>query len=108
MFLMLAMPGRAPRPRDRALSGLSGGPPFGGRAVGAGDNFHQMAVGVVEIEAAAAVEVVDLAAPVAVEIGVECDAGLFDARQRRVEFLLSNEKGVVLSLELCGIRKVQR
>jgi hypothetical protein len=79
---------------------IAGGcPPFRGGAVWAGDEFHQVAVRVVEIQAAAAVEVVDLAAAVAVEIGVERDAGRVDARQRGVEFRLADEEGVVQSAE---------
>jgi hypothetical protein len=55
-----------------------------------------VAVGIVEIAAAATVEVVDLAAPIAIEIRIEGDAGALDAGERSVEFLLGDEKGVVL------------
>jgi len=97
-----------PAPRKQgegvpSLSGLRVGPPFGDRAVGAGDDFQEMAVVVLEIEAAAAIEMVDLAASVAVEVGVERDAGVFDAGQRAVELVLAQEKGVVSAAELGSI-----
>ena len=72
--------------RDGSPSGLRVRPPFGGRAVGSGDELHQMTVGIVEIDAATIVKMIDLAAPGAVEVGVECDARTSDARERGVEF----------------------
>src|SRR5215471_3639470 len=82
-----ADPSPQPSPRKRgegvpSLSGLRVGPPFGDGPVGAGDDFEQMAVGILEIQASAAIEMVDLAASVAVEVSVESDAGAFDAGQR--------------------------
>src|SRR5262252_3066356 len=52
---------------------------LGDRAVGLGDQLHQMAVGIVEIDAAAAIEVVDLAQPLAAEVRVVLDAVGADA-----------------------------
>ena len=72
-------------------SGLRICPPFGGRAIGPRDQFHQMTVRIVEIDAATIVKMIDLTAPGAVEVGVECDARTFDARERGVEFLLADE-----------------
>ena len=67
-----------------------------------------MAIGIIEIDAAAAVEVIDLTPPGTIEIGIKCDPGGFDARQRRIEFALADEKGVVLSAEVGGIGVVER
>src|SRR5215469_14484930 len=50
-----ALSPQAGRGRAR-LPGLRFGPPFGDRPVGARDDFEEMTVGVLEIEAAAAVE----------------------------------------------------
>src|SRR5580693_5641027 len=74
-------------------------PPAGGRlyllgrvAVGAGDDFHQVTVGVVEIDAATAVQMVDLAGLGAPRIGVIPDALSADAGERRVELGVADKE----------------
>jgi len=67
-----------------------------------------VAVGVFEIKASAAIEVIDLTTPVAVEVGIKYRARVSDTRERRVEFLLTDEEGVVPTAELGGLREVER
>lgn len=70
--------------------------PLRGRAVGLGDQFEQVAVGVVEIDAAAAIEVVDLARPLAAEVRVVRDAGGADARECGVELGFADQEGIMI------------
>jgi hypothetical protein len=69
--------------RTTAIARSLGSSSLGDWAVGLGDQFEQVAVGVVEIDAAAAVEVIDLARPLAAEIRIMCDAGGADAGECR-------------------------
>jgi len=81
--------------------------PLGDRAVWAGDQFKQVTVRVVEIDAAAAIEMIDLARPLATEICVMLNAGGADAGERRVKLLFAYQEGVVLRAESLGVRKIE-
>src|SRR3954447_21161050 len=74
-------------------------------AVGLGDQLHQVAVGIVEIDAAAAVEMVDLARPLAAEIRIVGDARGADAGEGRVEFHLADQEREVSRVEVRGVDK---
>jgi hypothetical protein len=62
-------------------------------AVGVGDYFHHVTVGVVEIDAATAVQMIDLAGCGAPRIGVILDALSADAGERRVKFGVAYKEG---------------
>ena len=64
-------------------------------AVGVGDYFHHVTVGVVEIDAATAVQMVDLARFGAPRIGVILDALSADAGERRIKFGVAYKEGVM-------------
>src|SRR6516164_1899298 len=64
-------------------------------AVGVGDYFHHVTVGVVEIDAATAVQMVDLAGLGAPRIGVIPDALSADAGERRVELGVADKERVM-------------
>ena len=71
-------------------------PLFGPIAVGLGNDFHQVPVRVVEIDAAAAVAMVDFAGTLTPRRRVVLDAAGADARQRRIELRLADEEREVL------------
>jgi hypothetical protein len=79
--------------------------PLRGRAVGLGDQFEQVAVGVVEIDAAA-IEVVDLTRPLAAEVRVVRDAGGVDARECGVELGFADQEGIMIRRRNGGWNRV--
>src|SRR5580704_17810826 len=87
--LRLNRPDSAPSPA-RARSDL-----LGPVAVGVGDYFHQVTVGVVEIDAATAVQKIDLAGLGAPRVGVVPDALSADAGERRVELGIADKEGIM-------------
>src|ERR1700752_1637828 len=70
--------------------------PLGDRAVWARDQFDQVAVRVVEIDAPAAIEMIDLARPLTPEIRVVLDTAGADAGESSVEFGIADQEGIVL------------
>jgi len=66
---------------------------LGAVAVGVGDYFHQVTVGVVKIDAATTVQMIDFAGPCAPRMGVVPDALSADSGERRVEFRSAGENG---------------
>jgi hypothetical protein len=62
-------------------------------AVGVGDYFHHVTVGVLEIDAATGVQVIDLARLGAPRIGVIPDGLSADAGERRVELGVADKEG---------------
>src|SRR5271156_7213386 len=64
-------------------------------AVGVGDYFHHVTVGVVEIDPATAVQMIDLAGLGAPRIGVIPDALSADAGERRVELGVADKERVM-------------
>src|SRR5215470_1415931 len=84
----------APSPA-RSRSGL-----LGPIAVGVGDYFHHVTVGVVEIDAATAVQMIDLAGPGAPRIGVIPDTLSADAGKRCVELGVADKERVMPRPEL--------
>src|SRR5580700_4190124 len=87
--LSLNRPCSAPSPA-RGRSDL-----LGPVAVGVGDYFHHVTVGVVEIDAATAVQMIDLAGLGAPRIGVILDALGADAGERGGKFGVADKEGVV-------------
>src|SRR6516225_2755288 len=69
-------------------------------AVGVGDYFHHVTIGVVEIDAATAVQTIDLAGLGAPRIGVIPDSLSADAGERRVELSVADKKRVMPRPEL--------
>src|SRR5215470_10647498 len=69
-------------------------------AVGLSYDFHQVTVGVVEIDAPAAVQMIDLTPLGAPRIGVIPHTLSADARECRVELGVANEEGVMPRPEL--------
>jgi len=65
---------------------------LGAVAVGVGDYFHQVTVGVVKIDAATTVQMIDFAGPCAPRMGVVPDALSADSGERRVEFRVRRGK----------------
>src|ERR1700732_3941933 len=92
--LRLNRPDSAPSPARGRLYLL------GPLAVGVGDYFHQVTVGVVEIDAATAVQMIDLAGLGAPRIGVIPHALSANAGERRVELGVADEEGVMPRPEL--------
>src|SRR5580704_16104718 len=76
-------------------------------AVGVGDYFHHVTVGVVEIDAATAVQMIDLAGLGAPRIGVILDALGADAGERGVKFGVGDKEGVVPRPELFARIEIQ-
>ena len=76
-------------------------------AVGVGDYFHHVTVGVVEIDAATAVQMIDLAGLGAPRIGVILDALGADAGERRVKFGVADKEGVMPRPELFARIEIQ-
>src|SRR5271170_8378539 len=76
-------------------------------AVGVGDYFHHVTVGVVEIDAATAVQMIDLAGLAAPRIGVIPDALSADAGERRVELGVADKEGVMPRPELFARSKIE-
>src|SRR4051794_7019360 len=74
----------------------------GARAVGAGEELEEVAVGVLEVDAPPAVLVVDLAQAAAHRIGPVVEVEVLDAAEALVELLLGHEEGVVLAGEVAG------
>src|SRR6266700_5230368 len=72
-------PGRVRRPRGAPSSARGRSDLLGSVAVGVGDYFHHVTVGVLEIDAATAVQMIDLAGLGAPRIGVIPDAMGVDA-----------------------------
>src|SRR5260370_35236241 len=66
-----------------------------------------MSVRVVEIDPAAAIAMVDLAGAVAAGCGVVLDPRGAGAGERRIEFRLADQEGVVLGSELLAIGKIE-
>src|SRR5271167_3922704 len=90
------MPSRRPASTTSAPSPSRGRSDLlGPVAVGVGDYFHHVTVGVVEIDTATAVQMVDLAGLGAPRIGVIPDALTADAGERRVKFGVAEKEGVV-------------
>src|SRR5215471_15521993 len=87
--LSLNRPCSAPSP-PRGRSDL-----LGPIAVGVGDYFHHVTVGVLEIDAATAVQMIDLAGLGAPRIGVILDALRANAGERRVELGVADKERVV-------------
>src|SRR6266480_3131597 len=83
-------------------------PLFGPIAVGLGNDFHQVAVRVVEIDAASAVAMVDFAGTLTPRRRVVLDAAGADARQRRIELRLAYEEREVLRPEILARIKIER
>jgi hypothetical protein len=81
--------------------------PLGDRAVRTGDQFEEMAVRVVEIDAATPVEVVDLPGPFAAKIRVMRDARGADAGKCSVELGFADQKGVVLGAKVRCVGKIE-
>lgn len=71
-------------------------PRMGARSAGVGEDFHEMAVGVVEVHAAAAEAVIDLVGVLAVGVGVEARTARADALEDRVELSIVDPERVVL------------
>src|SRR5215472_3816726 len=69
-------------------------------AVGVGDYFHHVTVGVLEIDATTAVQMIDLAGLRAARIGVILDALSADAGERRVELGVAYKERVMPGAEL--------
>src|SRR6266446_1981934 len=97
---MIARPGRSFKPQMSFF--------LGGRPVRSRDQFEQVAVGAIEIDAAAAVEVVDLAGPLTAEIRVVRNARAADAGQSGVELRLGHQESVVLGVKIGGVPVVER
>src|SRR5271156_1459857 len=76
-------------------------------AVGVGDYFHHVTVGVVEIDPATAVQMIDLAGLGAPRIGVIPDALSADAGERRVELGVADKEGVMPRPELFARIEIQ-
>ncbi len=75
--------------------------------IGVGDQLHQVAVGVVEIDAAAAVVVVDFAGLRAARIGVVADALVADAGEGGVEFGVADQERVVHRPEIGAVGEIE-
>src|SRR5579883_2232374 len=76
-------------------------------SVGGGDQLHEMAVGIVEVDAAAAVEVVDLAGLGVARAGVDGDALLAQPLHARVELGVAHQEGPVLRPEIVAVGEVE-
>src|SRR5438132_12364626 len=76
-------------------------------AIRLGDDLHQVAVRVIEIDPAAAVAMVDLAGPLAAGRCVVLDPAVTDPRERRVELRLADQKGIVLRPEILPLGEIE-
>src|SRR6516164_1375971 len=101
----LSLPSRVPH-AGKGMRGAASSS-LGDRAVWAGDQFEQVAVRVVEIDAAAAIEMIDLAGPLTAKIRVVLDAARADTGESRVEFRVADQERIVLRTEALGVRKIE-
>src|SRR4029077_515773 len=92
---MPATPERVRRPCGAPSPARGRSDLLGPVAVGVGDYFHHVTVGVVEIDAATAVQMIDLARLRAPRIGVIPDALSADAGERRVELGVADKERVM-------------
>src|SRR5579883_1627822 len=76
-------------------------------SVGGGDQLHEMAIGIVEVDAPAAIEVVDLAGLGVAGAGVDGDALLAQPLDARVELGVAHQKGPVLRTEIVAVGEVE-
>src|SRR5207244_4830143 len=72
-------------------------------SIGPGDDLHQVAARVLEVDAAAAEVAVDLARLLLSGVSPVLEAALADAAEDLVELLLAHEEGVVLHLDLHAV-----
>src|SRR5262245_15953853 len=79
-------------------------------AVGAGDDFEEVPVGIFEVDAAAAVVVVDLSGALLERIRPVPEPSLADAPEDAVEIILPDEEGVVLRSDVAvlGLQEGER
>src|SRR3546814_10464932 len=97
--------GSTPHRESRAAARANQSPepppePLVAAAVRPGDDFEQMALGIVEVEAAAAEIAVDLLRLLLAGIGPVVQAARSDAGTDRIELLVADQKGVVLQRDL--------
>src|SRR5262249_39309141 len=90
LFYRRAIRSRSPRAPVRGRSKR-----LGPVAVGMRDYLHQVAIGVIEIDAATPVQMIDLAELGAPRIGVIPDALSADPGERSVELGVADEEGVM-------------
>src|SRR6266481_2481173 len=83
------------RPRSAPSPARGRSDLLGSVAVGVGDYFHHVTVGVLEIDAATGVQMIDLAGLGAPRIGVIPDALSADAGERRVELDVADKERVM-------------
>src|SRR5262249_54750927 len=98
----MAMIGSAARRRRRSRSDL-----LGPVAVGVGDYFHHVTVGVLEIDAATAVQMIDLAGLGAPRIGVIPAPRRAEAGERRVDLGVADKERVMPRTNLFARIKIE-
>src|SRR5207248_5782183 len=76
-------------------------------AIWAGDDFKEMTVEILEVDAASAVVVIDLARLLARRIGPVGELAFADPAENLVEFSFADQEGVMLRRDFVGVHVIE-